>query len=118
MSTAALAKHGGGSLSNVVTVDACRISDTYLIPALHWGTWGSALIGCSPHDRITSSPMTLLLSPSHLSQLSHRLVIIALYNLYSMLGISAFVGFGVLLGFWPVNLFMFRFQKVGYFNLP
>ena len=67
-------RYSTGELINMMSVDACRLADTNIVPIVHWGTWCSCyMIG------------------------------VALYCLYDLLGPSAFVGVGTILIFWPIG---------------
>lgn len=73
LSAAARERYPSGRLTNLLMVDAARISDTYLVPNLHWGSWCSlCLLG------------------------------VGLSFIYRMVGLSALAGLGVVLVCWPL----------------
>ena len=41
LSPRARVAYGRGTLVNLMAVDACRINDTFIVPFLHWSTWGA-----------------------------------------------------------------------------
>ena len=71
-----------GTITTLITVDARKVSDSFVVPMLHWGSWGSLI--------------PLLTS---------------LAVLYSILGNAAFVGIAILIGIWPLSLFLARYVK-------
>ncbi len=82
MTNASLKKYSIGEIVNLMTVDACRISDSSVIQLFHWGTW-CALLTLS----------------------------ISLVGLYGLLGYSMFFGCAIIGSFWPVSIYLSRKVK-------
>jgi ABC-type multidrug transport system fused ATPase/permease subunit len=82
LSNSSLKKYSIGEIVNLMSVDACRISDSSVIQLFHWGTWCALLTS-----------------------------IISLVGLYNLLGYSMFFGIAIISSFWPVSIYLSRKVK-------